>query len=86
MQFEVPDDLVAGAYSNVMGVWHTPYEFTLDFGVFQPARKGKTEDGDADPASRPPPHRVRGAAGGADASPARLNGSVSSPVSVAPVS
>lgn len=33
---ELPDELAAGAYSNVVGVWHTPYEFTLDFGVLLP--------------------------------------------------
>jgi Protein of unknown function (DUF3467) len=45
LQFEVPDGLAAGVYSNVVGVWHTPYEFTLDFGVFQPPQTGTTEAG-----------------------------------------
>jgi hypothetical protein len=35
---QVPDDLTAGAYSNLVAVWHTPYEFTLDFAVTQPAQ------------------------------------------------
>ncbi len=29
--FEVPDQIAAGVYSNVVAVWHSPYEFTLDF-------------------------------------------------------
>ena len=32
-EFVVPPDLEAGAYANAIGVWHTPYDFTLDFGV-----------------------------------------------------
>jgi hypothetical protein len=35
---QVPDDLAAGAYSNIVAVWHTPYEFTLDFAVSQPTQ------------------------------------------------
>ena len=27
----VPPELEAGVYSNAMSVWHTKYEFTLDF-------------------------------------------------------
>lgn len=26
---EMPDELQAGAYANLLNVWHTPYEFTL---------------------------------------------------------
>lgn len=37
--FQVPDDLTGGVYSNVVGVWHTPYEFTLDFAVMLPAQQ-----------------------------------------------
>jgi Protein of unknown function (DUF3467) len=37
---QVPDALVPGVYSNVVGVWHTPYEFTLDFAVLQPTQQG----------------------------------------------
>ena len=32
----VPDDQVAGHYANVVGVWHTPHEFAIDFCVIQP--------------------------------------------------
>jgi hypothetical protein len=42
---QVPDDLVSGVYSNIMGVWHTPYEFTLDFAVMQPGEVVADEDG-----------------------------------------
>ena len=30
---QVPDALEGGVYSNLVAVWHTPYEFTLDFAV-----------------------------------------------------
>ena len=30
---QVPDALEGGVYSNLVTVWHTPYEFTLDFAV-----------------------------------------------------
>jgi hypothetical protein len=29
----VPEDLQAGRYANIVSVWHTPHEFTLDFSV-----------------------------------------------------
>jgi len=41
---EIPDDLQAGAYANLLNVWHTPYEFTLDFAVIQQAQP--REDGE----------------------------------------
>jgi len=36
-QFDVvvPDDLQGGTYANVVSVWHSPFEFTLDFAVTQ---------------------------------------------------
>jgi hypothetical protein len=36
IEFRVPADIEAGVYSNVLSVWHTPYEFTLDFSSLQP--------------------------------------------------
>lgn len=36
-QMRVPDDEEAGSYSNVLAVWHSPHEFTLDFAVTLPA-------------------------------------------------
>jgi hypothetical protein len=31
--FHVPEDLQAGRYANIVSVWHTGHEFTLDFSV-----------------------------------------------------
>lgn len=33
---------MVGTYANFLSVWHTPYEFTLDFAQIQPAQM--TED------------------------------------------
>jgi hypothetical protein len=44
-KFQVPDHLAGGVYSNLVGVWHTPYEFTLDFAVMQPGELDFDEDG-----------------------------------------
>src|SRR6185437_13130971 len=35
---QVPDNAAVGVYSNLVAVWHTPYEFTIDFAVTQPAQ------------------------------------------------
>ncbi len=43
--FSVPDDIAAGVYSNVVGVWHSPYEFTLDFAVTLPPERAEDENG-----------------------------------------
>lgn len=43
--FQLPDDLTGGVYSNVVGVWHTPYEFTLDFAVILPAQQVAGSEG-----------------------------------------
>ena len=42
---QVPEDLQGGVYANMAGVWHTAYEFTLDFAVLQPP----TSDADGNP-------------------------------------
>lgn len=31
--FQIPPELEGGRYANILGVWHTPHEFTLDFSV-----------------------------------------------------
>lgn len=31
--FQVPPELETGVYANILGVWHSPHEFTLDFSV-----------------------------------------------------
>jgi hypothetical protein len=36
IQINVPEGLAAGAYANGAMVWHTPFEFTLDFFAVQP--------------------------------------------------
>ena len=45
LQLDVPPELEGGTYANVLNVWHTAYEFTLDFGVMQ--QVGEPEDADA---------------------------------------
>jgi hypothetical protein len=32
-EIAVPPELLAGVYANLLGVWHTAHEFTLDFGA-----------------------------------------------------
>lgn len=46
---EVPDDLTAGVYANIVSVWHSPYEFTLDFSVSLPQAVGTDETGNQVP-------------------------------------
>jgi hypothetical protein len=46
---QVPDDLAAGAYSNIVAVWHTPFEFTLDFAVMQPGEMAQDDEGNQYP-------------------------------------
>ena len=46
LKIDVPPELEGGTYANVLNVWHTPYEFTLDFGVMQ--QVVEPEDADAD--------------------------------------
>ena len=41
----VPPDLVNGDYANMVAVWHTPYEFTLDFAVMLPPEMTEGPDG-----------------------------------------
>jgi hypothetical protein len=36
LQINVPDEVASGVYSNMVVVWHTPYEFTLDFAAIEP--------------------------------------------------
>jgi hypothetical protein len=35
IQVHVPEELVDGVYANLLSVWHTAYEFTLDFASLQ---------------------------------------------------
>lgn len=43
---ELPDALAGGVYANIVGVWHTPTEFTLDFAVTQPPAQMAGPDGE----------------------------------------
>jgi hypothetical protein len=45
LKLDVPPELEGGTYANVLNVWHTAYEFTLDFGVMQ--QVGEPEDPEA---------------------------------------
>ncbi len=49
LALHVPDDMTGGVYSNVVAVWHTPYEFTLDFAVMLPAQQAAPGDGSVTP-------------------------------------
>ncbi|MGH2971531.1 MAG: DUF3467 domain-containing protein [Gaiellaceae bacterium] len=35
-RFDVPEEWKVGLYANQISIWHTPYEFTLDFAVSEP--------------------------------------------------
>ena len=35
--FSVPAELATGRYANLLAIWHTAHEFTLDFSVTMPA-------------------------------------------------
>jgi hypothetical protein len=41
--FQVPEALEGGTYSNVVSVWHTPHEFTLDFATLPPTPQETSE-------------------------------------------
>jgi len=43
----VPPEVEAGTYANVVTVWHSPYEFTLDFSVTQPPQPTDPENPEA---------------------------------------
>lgn len=47
LKLDVPPELEGGTYANVLNVWHTAYEFTLDFGVMQQVGEPDPEDPDA---------------------------------------
>ena len=41
-----PEELAAGVYANIFAVWHTAYEFTIDFAATLPPEQ--TDPGDPD--------------------------------------
>ena len=46
IQVHVPEELVDGVYANLLSVWHTAYEFTLDFASLQQMVTGVSPDGE----------------------------------------
>ena len=40
LEIRVPSDFEVGDYANMVGVWHTGHEFTLDFSVTLPTAEG----------------------------------------------
>jgi hypothetical protein len=47
LEFAIPWELEGGVYANALAVWHSPHEFTLDFGVMRAAEPAT----DIDPTS-----------------------------------
>lgn len=47
LQFYVPPEMEAGAYAHTIAVWHTAYDFTLDFAVTQFAQPSDPNDPDS---------------------------------------
>jgi hypothetical protein len=43
-RFDVPEEWRTGLYANNVNVWHSPYEFTLDFAVTEPPEADDPED------------------------------------------
>jgi hypothetical protein len=44
-EMSIPEGDLGGVYSNFLGVWHTPHEFTLDFAVTQQTVADTDDDG-----------------------------------------
>ena len=42
--FSMPPEWEIGLYANVVNVWHSPYEFTLDWAVTQPVEAHDPDD------------------------------------------
>jgi hypothetical protein len=43
-EFYVPPEQEEGVYAENMAIWHTPYGFVLDFGVYELAQQVDPED------------------------------------------
>lgn len=46
-QIIVPPDLERGAYANFLSVWHTPFEFTLDFAALELPQRTDPENAES---------------------------------------
>lgn len=44
-QLRLSEDMEGGVYANFLTVWHTAYEFTLDFAATLPAQATQDENG-----------------------------------------
>jgi len=43
-EFITPPEWEAGVYANALSVWHSPYEFTLDWAVTSHAERADPDD------------------------------------------
>jgi hypothetical protein len=47
--FSVPPEQEAGAYANAFTIWHTPYDFTIDFAATQYPEPSDPDDAESRP-------------------------------------
>lgn len=45
--FYLPDDQEDGTYANAFSLWHSAYDFTIDFGAVQRQQHADPEDADS---------------------------------------
>jgi hypothetical protein len=45
----IPAELEGGTYAQTAVVWHTPYDFTLDFAALQTPEPSEPDDGEPEP-------------------------------------
>ena len=48
-RFYLPPELEAGVYAHTVAVWHTGYDFTLDFAVMEPPQLSDPADPNSPP-------------------------------------
>lgn len=44
-RMDVPPEETGGRYANMLSIWHTAHEFTLDFGATQPPEQAEGDPG-----------------------------------------
>jgi hypothetical protein len=44
LRMDVPEEQRGGEYANILAVWHTAHEFTLDFAATQPPQRTDPND------------------------------------------
>jgi hypothetical protein len=47
IELRIGEDMEGGVYANMLGVWHSAFEFTLDFAATLPVQPGEDERGNA---------------------------------------